>query len=261
MLCKYRTSSFSFLFFFFGIIIIDKLLVEKLIKEPPSVPSDWSHGDTNLKNALSNGTSIQHVKNGTNIRETQSMLLERIASEMNRLKFYIAHAQNLPFIQNMDMKIQIGSLLLDAHLGHCFVAGLENRDANAFYNCLCAYAAIDNLGSDEEFFCNTVVAPLIQKIFPHGSFGVVVGASGDELEKDYKRIKIYIEKDCTFLLEISSTENSSLHVFDFLANSILKEVLSTIQKEKPGAFSPGRPTEFLKNYKSRLDFLAYLESN
>lgn len=48
-------------------------------------------------------------------------------------------------------------------------------------------------------------------------------------------------------------------MFDFLANSILKEVLLAIQKGKPGAFSPGRPTEFLKNYKSSMDFLAFLE--
>jgi hypothetical protein len=57
------------------------------------------------------------------------------------------------------------------------------------------------------------------------------------------------------------SENSGLHVFDFLANSILKEVLSAIQKGKPGAFSPGRPKEFLKNYKSSLDFLAHLEGS
>jgi hypothetical protein len=65
--------------------------VEKLIKELPSVPADWSNGDVNSteKNAASNGC----IENGTNVRETQSMLLERIASEMNRLKFYIAHAQ------------------------------------------------------------------------------------------------------------------------------------------------------------------------
>lgn len=60
---------------------------------------------------------------------------------------------------------------------------------------------------------------------------------------------------------VSGAENSGLHVFDFLANSILKEVLSAIQKGKPGAFSPGRPTEFLKNYKSSLDFLAFLEGS
>lgn len=69
--------------------------VEKLIKELPSVPADWPNGDVNLtdKNSLINGTSLQHAESGTSLRETQSMLLERIASEMNRLKFYIAHAQ------------------------------------------------------------------------------------------------------------------------------------------------------------------------
>lgn len=69
--------------------------VEKLIKELPSVPADGSDVDMNLEDrkSTSNATTLQPVENGTNVRETQSMLLERIASEMNRLKFYIAHAQ------------------------------------------------------------------------------------------------------------------------------------------------------------------------
>ena len=58
---------------------------------------------------------------------------------------------------------------------------------------------------------------------------------------------------------VDKTDKSGLHVFNFLANSILKEVLSAIQKVKPGVFSPGRPTEFMKNYKASLDFLAHLE--
>ncbi|KAL5183718.1 Conserved oligomeric Golgi complex subunit 2 [Glycine soja] len=235
--------------------------VEKLIKELPSVPTDWSNGDVNLseRNNLSNGVSAQHVENEMIIRETQSMLLERIASEMNRLKFYVTHAKNLPFIENMEKRIQNASVTVDASLGHCFVNGLEHRDATAIFNCLRAYAAIDNTKSAEEIFRVTVVAPLIQKIIPHGSSAVVAGSFGDGLENDYQLIKEFIDKDCKFLLEISSAENSGLHVFDFLANSILKEVLSAIQKGKPGAFSPGRPTEFLKNYKSSLDFLAFLE--
>lgn len=69
--------------------------VEKLIKELPTVPADWPGSNINSaeKGQISNGISLQHAENGTNLRETQSMLLERIASEMNRLKFYIAHAQ------------------------------------------------------------------------------------------------------------------------------------------------------------------------
>lgn len=235
--------------------------VEKLIKELPSAPADGSNGNMNLtdKSVLSNGTSLPHMETGTNLRETQSMLLERISSEMNRLKFYITHAQNLPFIQNMDKRIQSASLLLDTSLGHCFVDGLEHRDENAIYNCLRAYAAIDNTTSAEEIFRTTVVAPSIHKVIADGVSGMGAGSSGDDLDNDYKQMKQYIDKDCKFLLEISATENSGLHVFDFLANSILKEVLSAIQKAKPGAFSPGRPTEFLRNYKSSVDFLAYLE--
>lgn len=87
--------------------------VEKLIKELPSVPADWSNGDVNLveKNFISNGTT----ENGTNLRDTQSMLLERIASEMNRLKFYIAHAQvafaiPLSFLQLFFLHLALISL-------------------------------------------------------------------------------------------------------------------------------------------------------
>lgn len=113
--------------------------------------------------------------------------------------------QNLPFIENMEKRIQSASLLLDASLGHCFVDGLENRDANAIYNCLRAYAAIDNTRNAEEIFRTTVVAPLIEKIIPHGTSAVVATASGDDLQSDYQQIKQRIEKDCKFLLEISST--------------------------------------------------------
>ncbi|KAL4584795.1 hypothetical protein LXL04_009405 [Taraxacum kok-saghyz] len=235
--------------------------VEKLIKELHSVPADASNGDlhTTENGHVTNGISTQHSEIGTIRRETQSMLLERIASEMNRLKFYFAHAKNLPFIENMERRIQNASSLLDTSLGHCFVDGLIHKDANAVYNCLRAYAAVDNTKNAEEIFRSTVVAPLVQKVIPYTSSGVVGGSNGDELEEDYKQIKNLIAQDCTFLLEISSTENSGLHVFSFLANSILKEVVWAIQQGKPGAFAPGRPTEFLKNYKSSLGFLADLE--
>lgn len=74
--------------------------VEKLIKELPSVPIDLANGYVNSapKDHFGNGISFQNVENGTSLRETQSLLLERIASEMNRLKFYIAHGQVLSFL-------------------------------------------------------------------------------------------------------------------------------------------------------------------
>lgn len=71
------------------------LQVEKLIKELPTTASDLSSADiVSLENSSPNSeNSLQHVESGANLRETQSILLERIASEMNRLKFYIANAK------------------------------------------------------------------------------------------------------------------------------------------------------------------------
>lgn len=120
--------------------------------------------------------------------------------------------QNLPFIENMEKRIQNASLIVDASLGHCFVDGLEHRDATAIYNCLRAYAAIDNTKNAEEIFRVTVVAPLIQKIIPHGS-SAVAGSSGDGLENDYQLIKECIDKDCKFLLDIASAGTLSNFFF------------------------------------------------
>ncbi|KAL0843278.1 hypothetical protein Bca101_016523 [Brassica carinata] len=190
------------------------------------------------------------------IQEQDYGTTTRIASELNRLKFHMAHSQNLPFIENLEKRIQSASVLFDSSLRRCFIDGLNSRDSDVIYNCLRAYAATDNIKNAEEVFRTTIVAPFIHKVIAHEAYD---GTSGDELENDYRQIKHFIADDCKMLLEISSTDKSGLHVFNFLANSILKEVLSAIQKVKPGVFSPGRPTEFLKNYKASLDFLAYLE--
>ncbi|KAL0928501.1 hypothetical protein M5K25_000385 [Dendrobium thyrsiflorum] len=235
--------------------------VEKLIKELPTTVSigpsaDLVHVE---KGILSNENSLHPAENGTNFRVTQSILLERIASEMNRIKFSISNAKDLPFIVNLEKRIQSAIELLDHSLGNCFKDGLEHHDEDAIYNCLRAYAAIDNTAAAEEIFRLVIVTPLIQKIIPYNQSQIIDGSSSDELEEYYQKIRQSIKSDCKFILDISSIENSGLHVFDFLANSILKEVLLAIQKGKPGAFSPGKPTEFLKNYKSSLGFLAYLE--
>jgi hypothetical protein len=119
--------------------------------------------------------------------------------------------QNLPFIENMEKRVQGATKLLDGSLERCFVDGLEHRDAKVIYNCLRAYAAIDNTSSAEELFRTAVVSPLIQKIIPQNYARAVAGASSDELEDDYQQIKECVQKDCKFILEISSSGEHRLY--------------------------------------------------
>lgn len=85
--------------------------VEKLIKELPTAPSDSSNAEIPI-----NDTGTPNGEAGTGVRETQSILLERIASEMNRLKFYISHAEVCVSIFCWSL----GSFNMEVHFFLCF---------------------------------------------------------------------------------------------------------------------------------------------
>ena len=70
--------------------------VEKLLLELQSMPEEGPQvlqADKNdgFRRTYSNGNLGE--EQGASLEETRSRLLERIASEMNRLKFYVARAQ------------------------------------------------------------------------------------------------------------------------------------------------------------------------
>ncbi|KAI9080423.1 hypothetical protein K1719_037537 [Acacia pycnantha] len=98
----------------------------------------------------------------------------------------------------MEKRIQNASLIMDASLGHCFVDGLEHRDATAIYNCLRAYAAIDNTKNVEEIFRTTIVAPLIQKIIPHGPSAMAAESSTKDLIVIMSRLSSALIKTVNF---------------------------------------------------------------
>ncbi|KAJ7556196.1 hypothetical protein O6H91_05G073700 [Diphasiastrum complanatum] len=236
--------------------------IEKLLTELQNMPEDGGHISSDEAHSIkptNNGAFGESIEHCVSLEESRSRLLERIASEMNRLKFYVARAQDLPFIQSMDKRIQNADTALDASLQRCFQIGLQRRDKRVVYHSLRAYAAIDNTAGAEDVFRRTGVAPFVQQVIPPSPPKDLVGGTGDRLEEVFQEIQKHVQAECSFLLEIAASANSGLHVFDFLSNSILKEVHSAIQKGKPGAFSPGKPAEFLANYKSSLKFLVFLE--
>eukprot|EP00249_Psilotum_nudum_P019252 c27163_g1_i1 orf=404-2626(-) len=232
---------------------IEKLLVElQTILEGGAATSAV---DVVGMQSLNNGAPGEISESVASLEESRSRLLERIASEMNRLKFYIARAQDLPFIHNMEKRIESAGAMLDASLCRCFQIGLECRDEAVIYRCLRAYAAIDNIAGAQEVFRLSVVAPILQQVIPLRD---TVEGNGDKLEEGLEELQKLIEGNCKFLLDIAAAD-SGMHAFDFLGNSILKELHLAIQSRNPGALSPGKPAEFLANYKASLKFLDYLE--
>lgn len=112
--------------------------------------------------------------------------------------------QDLTFIINLEKRIQSATELLDRSLGNCFKDGLEHHDEDAIYNCLRAYAAIDNTAAAEAIFQTVIVTPLIQKVIPYNQSQINDGSSLDELDEYYEEMKQFIKSDCKFILDISS---------------------------------------------------------
>ncbi|GAQ80959.1 brefeldin A-sensitive Golgi protein-like [Klebsormidium nitens] len=227
--------------------------VEKLLLELESASANGG-AENGASSKASGALGRDGFGEGVGTEEARSRLLERIASEMNRLRFYVARAAELPFIQSMQKRISAASATLNSHLQACLEGGLQRRDTAVIYHCLRAYASIDNAAGAEEAFRAAIVTPFVAELVPGGQ---AKGAA--TLTDVYAGVRERIERDCKFLLEIVDQPNSGLHAFHFLANSVLREVHSAISKNRPGAFSPGKPDEFLVNYKASLYFLDILE--
>eukprot|EP00897_Mesotaenium_endlicherianum_P006823 jgi/Mesen1/6169/ME000317S05297 len=213
---------------------------------------------------------------GAELEEARSRLLERISSEMNRLKFYVARGQDclspslelshalfcamqeLPFVQTMGKRIRGADERLAAQLRQCLVWGLDQRDTKVIYNCLRAYAALDGTVAAEATFREVVVSPMVARVLGAAGRGAA-GKGGDQLAEVYETLSLHIQADCRFLLDLIAAPNSGLHAFEFLSNSILRQVHAALSHARPGAFSPGRPQQFLANYKASLAFLSSLE--
>eukprot|EP00850_Spirogloea_muscicola_P009839 SM000056S17957 [mRNA] locus=s56:314391:319655:+ [translate_table: standard] len=248
--------------------------VEKLLAELERMPKDearaeMANGWVNANGLLSRGLADAAGDVGgdggpAGLQDARSRLLERIASEMNRLKFYAVKAKDLPFIQATEKRIAAADSKVGEHLRACLEGGLERREERVIYHCLRAYAALDSTAGAEEAFREAVVAPLVAQAVQGGGGRPPAAAAGstagaDLLEPAFAALEQVVVSQLKFLLDIASTSNSGFHNFNFLSNSILREVHIALHKWRPGAFSPGKPDEFLVNYNASLAFISFLE--
>ena len=96
--------------------------------------------------------------------ESTSNLIERVASELNQLKFYVSRGKTLPFVKKMEPRIAFIENNLKNGLERLFHQGLQSKNLNIISNCLRTYAAIDKVNEAENLFRQWVVLPLATKV-------------------------------------------------------------------------------------------------
>uniref|UniRef100_A0A061S4J7 Conserved oligomeric Golgi complex subunit 2 n=1 Tax=Tetraselmis sp. GSL018 TaxID=582737 RepID=A0A061S4J7_9CHLO len=188
--------------------------------------------------------------------DSRSRLLERVASEVSRLNFYCNKGKGLPFFDEMQPRVNAHYKQMSMHLQTALVAALKEANQSAVFHCLHGYSALGDSAGAEETIRLHSVAPLVQSVVAShtsagpraGSLEEVLGAMSDE-----------IRSQCGFWLAMALDPQSGLSAFDFLSNSVLKEVHGALARDLSRTFSPGVPATFLNNYRAAVRFLEFLE--
>mmetsp|Transcript_37562 Transcript_37562/g.67287 ORF Transcript_37562/g.67287 Transcript_37562/m.67287 type:complete len:536 (-) Transcript_37562:11-1618(-) len=149
---------------------------------------------------------------------------------------------------------------LNGHLERALDGALKERSNSSIFHCFHAYSSLGNSAGAEAAVATTMVAPLAEKVVAaHSASGPRQGA--DTLSAVLGALADELHSECSFLLDIALNPQSGLHSFNFLANSILKEVHAALAKHLSRAFSPGVPAAFLANYHASMKFLEDLEGH
>lgn len=217
---------------------------------------DTSHAVSKLEKL------IQEMENGPalNYEEAFPRLLERIASELSRIQFYVAKGRELPSLRNLSPRIQRARELFLSELEKSLEASLRTKSPANLQQCLRSFASVNAVDRAEAVVKDKIMKPLLDECLE--AYATLIQAKAHEpeqLEPLYTDISYGVSSRLGVLLRLVNTPHSGLHAFNFLANSVLAEVESTLGEKRATSFSPGIPSTFHKNYLATIRFLEELE--
>lgn len=92
------------------------------------------------------------------------MVMERVASEYNKLQYNVSHSSDHPLIDEMTPRIARITATLQNHLQDKFQSSLEHKDREGLIQSLQTYASINKQSAAEEMFQNVPVRPYMEQV-------------------------------------------------------------------------------------------------
>jgi hypothetical protein len=121
--------------------------------------------------------------------EPNGQLIERVATEFNKLQFYVSKSRNLPMVDQIKpvsktmqsviarnfflcfQRIANITSTLQFSLEGLFLQGLETSNMDILRQCLRTYATIDKMRNAENLFRKHVVAPFMEEVSCNRCYG------------------------------------------------------------------------------------------
>ncbi|KAK7504893.1 hypothetical protein BaRGS_00003921 [Batillaria attramentaria] len=192
-------------------------------------------------------------------QQLSGQLIERVATEFNKLQFYVTKSKGLPLVEKIKPRIANITTTLQYSLEGSFLEGLESEDVGVLRQCLRTYALIDKIRDAENLFREHVVKPYMQEVISEA----FLRSSSQGLEGMFAKVLNFVPTHCRVLRDITCPGASSgemVRGYDFLVNAVWPEIVANLEARTPSIFAPGNPEVFHQKYLTSQAFLAKFES-
>lgn len=198
---------------------------------------------------------ISHSAGSPNISATNTStagqlsgpLIERVATEFNKLQFYVTKSKGLPLVEKIKPRIANITTTLQYSLEGSFLEGLEQEDVGMLRQCLRTYALIDKIRDAENLFRQHVVKSYMEEVISE----IFLRSNSHGLEGMFNKVLDFVPTHCHILRNITCPGTSSgemVRGYDFLVNAVWPEIVANLEARTPSIFAPGNPEMFHQKY-------------
>ncbi|CAG5132349.1 unnamed protein product, partial [Candidula unifasciata] len=183
-------------------------------------------------------------------------LIERVATEFNKLQFYVTRSKGHPLVEKVKPRIAVITTTLQYSLEGSFLSGLETGNTGMLRQCLRTYALIDKTGDAEALFRQYVVRPYMEQIINED----FLRRHGGDVSVMFEQVLTFIPDKCSVLGSITTgTSGDIVRGYDFIVNAVFPEIVTNLEMRVSSMFAPGNPDAFHKKYSIFMRFLDAFE--
>ncbi|RUS73592.1 hypothetical protein EGW08_018635, partial [Elysia chlorotica] len=185
-------------------------------------------------------------------------LIERVATEFNKLQFYVTRSKGHPLVDKVKPRIATITTTLQYSLEGSFLSGLETGKTGMLRQCLRTYALIDKTHDAEDLFREHVVRPFMDEII-NDDF---LAHNNNDLSVMFEEVLTFVPKKCLVLSNITTGTSGGdiVRGYDFVVNAVFPEIVSSLEIRTSSIFAPGNPEIFHKKYTACMQFLDSFEN-
>uniref|UniRef100_A0A0B7BG98 Conserved oligomeric Golgi complex subunit 2 n=1 Tax=Arion vulgaris TaxID=1028688 RepID=A0A0B7BG98_9EUPU len=181
-------------------------------------------------------------------------LIERVATEFNKLQFYVTRSKGHRLVEKVKPRIATITTTLQYSLEGSFLSGLETGNTGMLRQCLRTYALIDKTRDAEDLFREHVVRPHMEQIINDDFL------RRHDVSVMFEQVLTFIPDSCSVLNNITTgTSGDIVRGYDFVVNAVFPEIVRNLEIRTSSIFAPGNPDVFHKKYSIFTRFLDAFE--